>query len=62
MELIERILAIFKDSELKDSQFEIRYDEQKNVMGFVTNPIFRKLNDNDAQKFLWKPLKEHLVT
>jgi hypothetical protein len=60
MDLIDKITGILKTIGLKSPIVEIHYDNQKNVVGYITDDSFRTKSDKEAQEVIWTALKKHL--
>jgi hypothetical protein len=58
MELIDRIQKILK-SALPAPQFDIHYDSQNNIVGYIADDFFAGKDDKESQNFIWSLLKKH---
>lgn len=60
MDLISRIKSKLMDIEIFHSPIiELNYDNQQNIVGYVTDKIFKKKNDEESQSLIWEKLKEN---
>lgn len=62
MELIDKVREILNDIGLENTIVDINYDEQKNIIGFLTSSTFNNKSDYEAQSIIWKALKNNLST
>jgi hypothetical protein len=61
MDLIDKITDIIGKTEgLQCPIVELRYDNQKNVVGHISDEKFKSLSDEDSQKLIWTSLKKNL--
>lgn len=61
MDLIDKITKIISETEgLQRPIVELRYDNQKNVVGHICDDKFKSLSDEDSQKLIWTSLKKNL--
>lgn len=61
MELIDKTRNILKKLDLIDPIIDLKYDNQKNIIGFITSESFKKSNDEDAQDKIWGLLTKYLA-
>ena len=59
MDLIDRIIETLSKSGLKAPSFDIHFDTQNNVIGYVTDEIFENLDDKESQHLIWDSLRKH---
>jgi hypothetical protein len=60
MDLIDKITEILRSIGLKYPIIEIHYDKQDNVLGYVTDELFKTKADNESQELIWTALKKKL--
>ncbi|NLE04797.1 MAG: hypothetical protein GX638_08355, partial [Crenarchaeota archaeon] len=61
MDLIDKITKIINETEgLQHPIVELRFDNQKNVVGHITDDKFKSLSNEDSQKLIWTSLKKNL--
>ena len=60
MELINKVEKILQKIELNNSIIDIYYDEQENIVGFISSNSFIDMTDFEAQSIIWKALKNRL--
>lgn len=60
MDLIDKIKSILKKTELKAPIFDIHYDNQGNVVGYVADIVFEEKNQAESQKIIWDALQKNL--
>lgn len=59
--LIDKIKKAFSNNrKLKYPVFDIHFDDENKVVGYVADEIFAEKNDKEAQQLVWKTLKDHL--
>ena len=59
MDLIEKIQNILKSS-LESPIFDIHYDSQENVVGYIADDVFENIDDKESQNIIWNSLKKYL--
>ncbi|WP_179020598.1 hypothetical protein [Winogradskyella forsetii] len=60
MDLITRIKSKLNEIEIFHSPIiELNYDNQKNIVGYITDRIFKKKSDEESQSIIWKKLKDN---
>jgi hypothetical protein len=61
MDLIDKITNIISETEgLQSPIVELRYDNQKHVIGHISDAKFKTFSDEDSQKLIWTSLKKNL--
>ncbi len=60
MDLIDKIEEILHKIEELKPIIDLHYDNQKNVVGYITDEKFNELSDEDSQKLIWGALKKNL--
>jgi len=61
MDLIDRITKILNEIEdLQRPIIDLHYDNQKNVVGHITDEKFKSFSNEDSQKLIWTNLKKNL--
>ena len=60
MDLIDKIVEILKDTDLQFPKIELHYNNQKNIIGHVSDEKFKKLSDQESQELIWTALKKNL--
>jgi hypothetical protein len=61
MDLIDKITQIIKETEgLHRANVELTFDNQKNVVGYITDDKFKSLSNENSQKLIWTSLKKKL--
>ena len=62
MDLIDNIKRILtQGNELVSPLFDLHYDNQFNVIGYVADEYFENKEDKDSQRFIWDNLKTFLA-
>lgn len=61
MDLIDKINKIINETEgLRRPIIDLHYDNQKNVIGHITDDKFKSLSNEESQKLIWTSLKKNL--
>jgi len=60
MDLIYKIEKIIKELNFESPVIDIHYDNQKNIVGYITDESFKLKTDNESQKLIWTALKQNL--
>jgi hypothetical protein len=60
MDLIDKITGILKSIELTEPIIDIHYDNQKHIVGHITDEKFSSMSDSAAQELIWEALKKNL--
>ena len=60
MDLIDKLTNILKSIGLQFPFIELHYDNQKNIVGHISDDKFKSLSDNDSQELIWTALKKNL--
>jgi len=61
MDLIDKITRILYEIEdLQRPIIDLHYDNQKNVVGHITDEKFKNFSNEDSQKLIWTTLKKNL--
>lgn len=61
MDFIERIKKNLSDSELKSPLFDIHFDSENNIVGYIADEFFEDKSDEESQQLIWKLLKNHFT-
>lgn len=59
MELINRVQEILKGT-FPSPQFDIHYDSQNNIVGYVADDFFEGKDYKESQNIIWNSLKKYL--
>ncbi len=60
MDLIDKIKKILNELELKNPIIDLKFDDQKNVFGYITSDSFSSLEDDKSQFLIWDILRKNL--
>ncbi|MBU4485736.1 MAG: hypothetical protein KKD38_02295 [Candidatus Delongbacteria bacterium] len=60
MDLIERIKNILSQNGLKSPVFDLHYDNQLNVIGYIADEFFEDKDDKQCQEYIWEKLKSFM--
>ena len=61
MDLIDKITKIINETEgLQRPIVELRFDNQKNVVGHIADDKFKSLSNEECQKLIWTSMKKNL--
>ena len=60
MDLIDRITKIFNDYKVLQSPIiELNFDNQKDIVGYITDNVFKNKSDEESQALIWDELKKN---
>lgn len=61
MDLIEKIETVIRKSgQLENPSIDLKYDEKRNVFGYIISESFYNKDDNGAQSLIWNILRNNL--
>ncbi len=63
MDLIEKIITVLsKETQIEKPNFELKFDENQNVKGYIASESFYNMEDDLAQSIIWNVLNKNLDT
>lgn len=61
MDLIDKIKQLLSSNEkIENPIIDLKFDELKNVKGFITSSSFNNIDDEESQTIIWDTLRKNL--